>query len=71
MKTSKKRGVKCRRMRDTFCQLPIGADFYCFGDRWHKVSVNQALLNRHIGRSRKPRVFCESELVRQVRGSGE
>lgn len=71
MKSSAKRGVQCRNMTESFSQLPVGADFYCFGERWSKVTARGAVLNRHRGRFRTARVFAESELVRHVRGSDE
>lgn len=49
----------------------MGTDFYCFGDKWNKVSDEAARLVRAKRRPRKPRRFAADEQVLPVGGVKE
>lgn len=55
----------------SFDQLPVGTDFYCFGDKWNKTSDGAARLVRAKRRPRKPRRFTADEQVVPVGGVKE
>jgi hypothetical protein len=55
----------------SFDQLPVGTDFYCFGEKWNKVSDEAARLVRAKRRPRKPRRFAADEQVLPVGGVKE
>ena len=55
----------------SFDQLPVGTDYYCFGEKWNKVSDEAARLVRAKRWPRKPRRFAADEQVLPVGGVKE